>query len=225
MRLPPPPSRYPVISDTGSNAVALCRASSCSTSSRSSRTNSKISFAVRRAISFFLASGVILLGLRERGHMRPGKTEEAPKVLGSPCSRFFRAQVSHIAQHLCYFRHVGRFISLAAIRHRRQVRSVRFDQNVLQRQSFRNVAQILRLRKSPISRKRNLEANVHATLRVFERARKAVQNSAKSRRRPLFFQNFHAIRPRIAAMNHDWLFCRLRKLHLLPKHFCLRVAR
>src|SRR5260221_11926024 len=147
MRFPPPPSRYPVISDTGSNAVALWRASSCSTSSKSSRTNSKISFAVRRAISFFLASGVILLGLHDRGHTRPGKTEEAPKVLRSPRSRFFRAQVSHTAQHLCYFRHVGRSISLAPLSHRRQGRSVRFNQNILQWQSLCNVAQILRLRK------------------------------------------------------------------------------
>src|SRR6266478_6551734 len=127
MRFPPPPSRYPVISDTGSNAVALCLASSCSTNSRSSRTNSKISFAVRRAISFFLASGVILLGLHDRGHTRPGKTEEGPKVLRSPRSRFFRAQVSHPARHLSYSPHVGRFIALAAIRHRRQERTARFN--------------------------------------------------------------------------------------------------
>src|SRR5216684_9028758 len=164
MRFPPPPSKYPVISETGSNAVALCRASSCSTSSRSSRTSSKISFAVRRAISFLLASGVISVGLRGRGCLRPGKTKKTPKILRGPGSRFFGGQVSHTAQHLCYFRHVGRFISLAAIRHGRQVRSVRFNQNVLQRQSLRNVAQILRFRKGRISRKRNLEANVHATL-------------------------------------------------------------
>src|SRR5262249_21256261 len=150
MRFPPPPSKYPVISDTGSNAVALCRESSCSTSRRSSRTNSKISFAVRRAISFLLASGVISAGLRGRGILRPGKTEEAPKILRSPGGGFFRRQVSHIAQHFRHFRNVSGFVSLTTIRHRSEIRGIRFNQKILKRQRFCNVAQVLRFRKSRI---------------------------------------------------------------------------
>jgi hypothetical protein len=44
-----------VISETGSNAVALCRVSSSSTRTRSSRTKSKISLAVSSAMGFPLA--------------------------------------------------------------------------------------------------------------------------------------------------------------------------
>ena len=47
---------------------------------------------------------------------------------------------------LRYFGNIGRFVALAAIALRRKERRVRFDQNFLQRQSFRNVANVCRFR-------------------------------------------------------------------------------
>src|ERR1700722_16414454 len=72
--------------------------------------------------------------------------EEAAKIRGGCCGHFFCAQVSHRCNRLSYFGDIGGFIALAAIGLRRKERRVRFDQYFLERQSFRNVANVCSLR-------------------------------------------------------------------------------
>src|SRR5205807_9982409 len=83
-----------------------------------------------------------------RQSCRPGKAEEAPKILRSGGGNFVRRQVSHTRKRARYFRNVGRLVALAAPGLRRKVRRVCFNQNLLERQSFRNVAKVLRFRIS-----------------------------------------------------------------------------
>jgi hypothetical protein len=81
-----------------------------------------------------------------RESCRPGKTKEAPEILGGGGGNFVWRQVSHTRKRARYFGNVGWLVALAAVRLRREVRSVRLNQNVLERQSFRYVAKILRFR-------------------------------------------------------------------------------
>src|SRR5467141_3303680 len=147
MRFPPPPNKYSVISETGGKAASLCRASSSSTKARSSRTKSKISLAVRSAMAR-LPKLILLSKTGGREARRLGESKEAPKI---PCcgrGDFFWRTVSHSRKCTRYFRNVGRLIALAAPRLRREVWRVRLNQNVLERQFFRNVANVLCLRIS-----------------------------------------------------------------------------
>src|SRR5207245_4713005 len=144
MRFPPPPSKYAVISETGGKAASLRRASSSSTKRRSSRTRSKISLAVSSAMANLHLTFVFETWGRES--CRPGKTEEAPKILGSGGGNFVRRQVTHTRKGARHFRNVGRLVTLAAPGLRCKVRSVRFNQDLLEWQSFCNVAKVLRFR-------------------------------------------------------------------------------
>ena len=119
----------------------------------------------------------------------PGKSEQPPKILRRRSGDFVSRQVSHTRYCTRYFRNIGGLVALAAIRLRRQVRRVRFDQNFLQRQSFRNIAKILRFRISRIPCKRNQEAHVYAAACVLERAAEAVQNAADARALPMLFEH------------------------------------
>src|SRR5882762_1201455 len=58
-----------------------------------------------------------------------GKTKKAPKILCRGRGELFWGQVSHSRKRARHFRHVGGLVALAAIRLRREVRSVRLDQN------------------------------------------------------------------------------------------------
>src|SRR5260370_42384383 len=145
MRFPPPPSKYAVISETGGKAASLCRASSSSTETRSSRTRSKNLFS-REQRDGKTPDLNLVFETWGRESCRPGKAEEAPKILGGGGSNFVRRQVSHTRERARYFGNVGRLVALAAPRLRRKVRRVRLNQNVLQWQCFRNVAKVLRFR-------------------------------------------------------------------------------
>src|SRR6266481_9318502 len=81
-----------------------------------------------------------------RESCRPGKTKEAPKILGGGGGNFVRRQVSHTRERTRHFRNVGGLVALAAVLLRGEVRRVRLNQNVLKRQSLRNVAKVLRFR-------------------------------------------------------------------------------
>ncbi len=79
---------------------------------------------------------------------RLGEPEESPEIPCCGCGDFVWRQVSHTRERARYFRNVGRLVALAAVRLRREVRRIRFNQNVFQWQSFRNVANVLRFRIS-----------------------------------------------------------------------------
>jgi len=81
-----------------------------------------------------------------RESCRPGKAEEAPKILRGGGGNFVRRQVSHTRKRARHFRNVGRLIALAAPGLWRKIRRVRLNQNFVERQCFRNVAKILRFR-------------------------------------------------------------------------------
>src|SRR5258706_814505 len=81
-----------------------------------------------------------------RESCRPGKTKEAPEILGGGGGNFVRRQVSHIRKRARYFGNVGGLVALAAVLLRREVRRVRLNQNVFELQSLRHVAQVLRFR-------------------------------------------------------------------------------
>src|SRR5690242_1493290 len=55
---------------------------------------------------------------------------------------FFCSQVSHSGDGLCYFGDMGGFVALAAEALRREEWRVRFDQNFLEGQGFRNVTNV-----------------------------------------------------------------------------------
>src|SRR5713226_1446639 len=81
-----------------------------------------------------------------RESCRPSKTEEAPEILGGGGGNFVWRQVSHTRKRARYFRNVGGLVALAAPGLRRKIWSVRLNQNLLERQFFRNVAKVLRFR-------------------------------------------------------------------------------
>src|SRR5580704_15396798 len=78
-------------------------ASSCSTLTRSSRTKSKISFAVR--------SEMTPLQRLPRAPARLIKTKKPPKVCRRPFGHLARWQVSHIPEGLRHFRDKGGLVS------------------------------------------------------------------------------------------------------------------
>src|SRR5258708_33017983 len=108
---------------------------------------------------------------------------------------------------------------------RRKVRSVRLNQNLLQRQFLRNVANALRFRIGGISRERNKETHFDSAPRIFKRAGEAVENPAEAGRSPVFFEHVQTIGPGIAAMNDDGQFCLLGQYHLIAEDAVLRIAR
>src|ERR1700693_5964048 len=142
--------------------------------------------------------------------MMPLPTKKTPKIRSRCGGKFVRRQVSHTRERTRYFRHVGGLITLAAKALWCQERSVRLNQNVRQRQSLRNVAQMLRFRIGRIARKRNHEAHVEHTLRVFERAGEAVQDAAKSGTAPMLVEHVQRVGPCVAAVDDDREF-RLRR--------------
>jgi len=103
-----------------------------------------------------------------RESCRPGKTKEAPEILGGGGGNFVRRQVSHIRKRARYFGNVGGLVALAAVLLRREVRRVRLNQNVFEWQSLRNVAKVLRFRIGRISREGNQEPHFNAAASVFE---------------------------------------------------------
>ena len=84
---------------------------------------------------------VLETGGRER--CRPNETEEAPKILGGGGGNFVWRQVSHSRERARYFGHVGWLVAFAAVRLRRKIRSIRLNQDLFERQFFRNVAKVL----------------------------------------------------------------------------------
>src|ERR1035438_10494499 len=96
--------------------------------------------------------------------------EKSSKIVSSRRGDFPVLQASHIRKGLRYLREIGRLIALPAERLRRQVRRIRFNQNVLEWQSLRNVANVLCLRIRRVPGEGNQEAHVHPALSIVQRA-------------------------------------------------------
>src|ERR1700730_2131184 len=170
-----------VISETGSNAVALRRESSSSTRTRSSRTRSKISLAVSSAIWFLLAPlescdrTAAASRCSSRNFWRPDKIEEAPKICCCGGGEFFRRQVSHIRERARHFPDIGRLVAFAAVCLRSEKGRIGFDQHAFQRNVAGYIPDVLRLRIRRVACKRNHETGIQSTARLLQRSCKAVQ--------------------------------------------------
>ena len=168
---------------------------------------------------------VLFFKTRSSEARRLGETKETPEV---PCcgrGNFFWRTVSHTRKRARYLCNVSGLISFAAARLWRQVRRIRLNQNLFQRQNLRNVANVLGFRIGRISRKRNQESHVNAAPRILNCACKTVQNPAKPGGPPVFIEHVQAIRPGIAAVNDNGELCFFSESQLFPKNLGLHVAR
>src|SRR5579871_4000224 len=149
----------------GSLAESPCRASSCSTQTKSSRTRSKISLTVRTEMASPVSAQSLLCvpGC-------PAEAKKPPEVGGGYGGYFFRRQVSHRSKGLCHLCDVGWLVSPAALPLRSQVGRVGLDQQRFERQLSGDVPQILGFRIRHVSRERGQETHVEAAPGLFERA-------------------------------------------------------
>src|ERR1700687_5296663 len=120
--------------------------SSCSTLTKSTRTRSKISLAVRSEMAFLPE-----LSCRANG------MDEAEKPAKIPCSgpgNLVGCQVSHIRDGSRYFRNVRRLVSFSSMRQGSQKRRIGLHQQTVERDLPGRIAQVLRLGIAYISRER-----------------------------------------------------------------------
>ncbi len=207
------------MSETGIGAVPLCRASSCSTRTRSSRTRSKISLVVRTAMA---PSSACPWRLLLEASTSPKKRRKFAAVAVATSSG---TQVSHTCQRSCYLRDVRGLVAPTALGLRRQIRAVGLDQQAIERDFAGNVAEGLRLRVRRIAREGNHEPNVHPATRVLQSPAKTVENAAQPGRAPVRFQDSQAVVPRLTAMNDDGPLGGAGMRELESKRLRLDIAR
>ena len=71
--------------------------------------------------------------------------EQPEEVVGGLARDFLGRNAARLRQHLGGLDHISRFVALAAIRQRREIRRVGLDQDALGRQRRGDVAQVLRI--------------------------------------------------------------------------------
>ena len=138
-----------------------------------------------------------------RRSWRPGEMKETPKICGCGCGDFFRRQVSHTSKRTRYFRNVGGLVAFAAIGLRSQKRRVRFDQDAIEWNVARDIANILRLGISGIARERNHETGVQPASRLLSVPVKQCKMPPRPVGRQTSSSELQAIGPGVAAMNDD----------------------
>src|SRR5437868_1325389 len=159
------------------------------------------------------------------------KGKEAVKIVGSLPAHFFCRESAQFADLPRRFHHEGRLITLAAMRNRRQKRRVGFNQHAIQRDLLGRIANLLRLRKSNVSRKRNHEPHIERPFSMRPMPGKTMQNAPQSARRPTFANQLQTFVPCIlavvgwAAVNHNRQLRRSRQFHLPRKNLPLHVPR
>src|SRR5580704_14032655 len=163
MRLPPLVWMYWPIFGISSTCDCTWRANSRSTFSRSARIGSKISDR---------AGVVFSTGLRTKTLSR---AEQGMKVRGCLPGQVVPRQLVHLRQRLEHAPDVGRLVPLAAIRHRREERTVGFDEQAIERHAPHGLAQLRGLGKGQNACQRDVEAEREAGVGQRGRAREAVQ--------------------------------------------------
>src|SRR5579859_3584200 len=141
----------------------------------SSRTRSKISLTVSSEMSLLRLTAHLQT---PAGDLRQAK--KAPKVFCGSRRELLRRQVSHSCERPRYFGDKSRLVALPAKRLWREKRRIGLDQYRFERQRGGNIAQILRLRISRVSREGNHESHFCSTAGFFERTAEAVEDSAKA---------------------------------------------
>src|SRR5712691_11722658 len=177
-------------------AEPFCRAISCSTLNKSSRTRSKISLAVRSA----MATSRLL---QRNVSWGPRKPEKATKIRGGCGGEFFSRQVSHIREGSRYLGDVGRLVALAPLGLRRQKGRVGLNQKAIQRQRTRHLAQHLRFRIGDVTSEGDQKPHLDSLPCLFERAAEAMEDTPQRRAAPPLLQNTQAVGPGLAAMDDD----------------------
>src|SRR5579872_897766 len=115
-----------------------------------------------------------------------GKRKEPVEIGGRLQSNLVSRQATQFANGACGFLYERRLVALAAIRNRREVRAIGFNQHVVERHFSGRIADLLRLRKRDIPGKRDHESHVERSLGVRPCSRETMQNSPQSTRRPTF---------------------------------------
>src|SRR6185437_9708917 len=118
----------------------------------------------------------------------------------------------------------SRLVALAALSLRGQKGRIGFRKYFFQRDFARNVAEMLHFRIGDVSCERNHESHIHSTPRFFKSSRKAVKNSAETRRPPVLVKDCEAVVPRVAAVDYDGQFRGSGLLELPPENLFLHIA-
>ena len=93
-----------------------------------------------------------------------------------------------------------RFIAFSSLRLRRQKRAVRFQQQPVERNDCRRIAQILRLRIGQIAGEGDIPAEIQSSLRFLDGAAEAMEDADHSS--SVFLDDRESIGPRLATVNH-----------------------
>ena len=195
MRLPPARWMYAPISGIRSTCDSTWRPNSASTRSRSSRIGSKIwasaagvlgTGVIRRVHLTILARGVSTRGAALIARLREPPAEQVREVRRCCRSSAAAGTPRSPASARSHPHDPGRLVPLAAVRHRRQVRAVGFDEQPIDRHDGRgHVAQLGGARETSRCRRTRRGSPGRAPRRASARSPgEAVQDAAQHRRRP-----------------------------------------
>src|SRR5687768_2956405 len=109
------------------------------------------------------------------------QTEKPHKVLCRDMGQLVHVDTMHTRQTTSDFDDVSRLVSLPAMRHGRQIRTVGFDQQTVQRDVARDVAQLIGLLESDDPRKGNHEPEIDRALRKLFAAAETMKDAATIR--------------------------------------------
>src|ERR1043165_6572743 len=129
--------------------------------------------------------------------------KEAGKVYGRDPPQLKRIRFVKLCQTARDLDDAGRLIASPTKRHRRQIRAIGLDQQPLQRNAARDRAQILRLLKGHVARKRDHKAKLKQALGHLPRAAEAMHAPALRRTAPLRAQDIDGILIGLARMDDD----------------------
>ena len=121
-------------------------------------------------------------------------------------------------------RHVGRIIGLSTVRHGREVRAVRFDQQAIQRHKSRHIAQVLGVLEGHNARQRDVVTHVQTGAGHGLGLGKAVKNAAglgAGIGLAAFAQDGQRVFRTAAGMDHQRLLRDLRGLDMDTKALAL----
>ena len=126
----------------------------------------------------------------------------------------FAAQFGELARGLD---HERRFVALAALRHRREIRCVGFDQHPIGGREARGLLNVERFGKRHDAAEAEMKSELERLFGFRRPSGKTVHDAAETRWRPMLTQQGNRIVPRFARMNDDRLPRVARDAHLLDE--------
>src|SRR5579864_4276491 len=141
------------------------------------------------------------------------KSEELLCSCGGCASDFFQRNTARLCNLFGHQPGVGGFASFPAKWDRREIRTIGFDHETVERNIGGDVANLFSIFESNDPRKRNQVAEPQDFVRLFERSAETMKYAANLP--PVITQDFERIVPRVSLVNHDvhaQLDCKVQQL-------------